>query len=44
MLRDIIIGLAVGSAYSLLAVAVVLIYSSTKVLPLAVGEIGAFAL
>lgn len=44
MLRDIIIGLAIGSAYSLLAVAVVLIYTSTKVLSLAVGEIGAFAL
>lgn len=44
MLRDVIIGLAIGSAYSLLAVAVVLIYSSTKVLSLAVGEIGAFAL
>jgi branched-chain amino acid transport system permease protein len=44
VLRDVIIGLAIGSAYSLLAVAVVLIYSSTKVLSLAVGEIGAFAL
>lgn len=44
MLRDVIIGLAIGSAYSLLAVAVVLIYSSTRVLSLAVGEIGAFAL
>jgi branched-chain amino acid transport system permease protein len=44
VLRDLIIGLAIGSAYSLLAVAVVLIYSSTKVLSLAVGEIGAFAL
>lgn len=44
MFRDVIIGLAIGSAYSLLAVAVVLIYSSTKVLSLAVGEIGAFAL
>ncbi|HUR13942.1 MAG TPA: branched-chain amino acid ABC transporter permease [Mycobacteriales bacterium] len=44
MLRDLIIGLSIGSAYSLLAVAVVLIYSSTKVLSLAVGEIGAFAL
>jgi branched-chain amino acid transport system permease protein len=44
VLRDVIIGLAIGSAYSLLAVAVVLIYSSTRVLSLAVGEIGAFAL
>lgn len=44
MLSALVVGLAIGSAYSLLAVAVVLIYSGTKVLSLAVGEIGAFAL
>jgi branched-chain amino acid transport system permease protein len=44
VLGDIVVGLAIGSAYSLLAVAVVLVYSSTRVLSLAVGEIGAFAL
>jgi len=44
VLNDLLIGLAIGSAYSLLAVAVVLVYSSTRVLSLAVGEIGAFAL
>jgi branched-chain amino acid transport system permease protein len=44
VLDDIVVGLAIGSAYSLLAVAVVLVYSSTRVLSLAVGEIGAFAL
>jgi branched-chain amino acid transport system permease protein len=44
MLGDVVVGLAIGSAYSLLAVAVVLIYSSTRVLSLAVGEIGAFTL
>ena len=44
MLGDIVVGLAIGSAYSLLAVAVVLVYSGTRVLSLAVGEIGAFTL
>ena len=44
MLGNIIVGLSIGSAYSLLAVAVVLVYSSTRVLSLAVGEIGAFTL
>ncbi len=44
MLSGIVLGLAYGSAYSLMAVAVVLIYSGTKVLSLAVGEIGAFTL
>ena len=44
MLSALVVGLAIGSAYSLLAVAVVLVYSGTKVLSLAVGEIGAFAL
>lgn len=44
MLGDIVVGLAIGSAYSLLAVAVVLVYSSTRVLSLAMGEVGAFSL
>lgn len=44
MLGEVVVGLAIGSAYSLLAVAVVLVYSSTRVLSLAIGEIGAFAL
>ncbi len=44
MLGDVVVGLAIGSAYSLMAVAVVLVYSGTKVLCLAIGEIGAFAL
>lgn len=44
MLGDIVVGLAIGSAYSLLAVAVVLVYSGTRVLSLALGEIGAFTL
>jgi branched-subunit amino acid ABC-type transport system permease component len=44
MLGSLAVGLAIGSAYSLLAVAVVLVYSSTRVLSLAVGEIGAFSL
>ena len=44
MLSDLVVGLAIGSAYSLLAVAVVLVYSGTKVLSLAIGEIGAFGL
>lgn len=44
MLGDLVVGLAIGSAYSLMAVAVVLVYSGTKVLSLAIGEIGAFAL
>lgn len=44
MLGDIVVGLAIGAAYSLLAVAVVLVYSGTRVLSLAQGEIGAFSL
>ncbi|MCW2672574.1 MAG: uncharacterized protein JWP14_1163 [Frankiales bacterium] len=44
MLSALVVGLAIGSAYSLLAVAVVLVYSGTKVLSLAIGEIGAFGL
>lgn len=44
MLGDLVVGLAIGSAYSLLAVAVVLVYSGTRVLSLALGEIGAFTL
>ena len=37
-------GLAVGAAYSLMAVGVVLIYRCTRALSIAQGEIGAFAL
>lgn len=37
-------GLTVGAAYSLLAVAIVLVYNGTRVLAIALGEIGAFAL
>jgi branched-chain amino acid transport system permease protein len=44
VLSALVVGLAIGSAYSLLAVAVVLVYSGTKVLSLAIGEIGAFGL
>ncbi|MGB8652615.1 MAG: branched-chain amino acid ABC transporter permease [Mycobacteriales bacterium] len=44
MLGDVVVGLAIGAAYSLLAVAVVLVYSGTRVLSLAGGEIGAFTL
>lgn len=44
MLGSAVTGLAIGSAYSLFAVAVVLVFSGTRVLCLAVGEIGAFAL
>lgn len=44
MLSALVLGLAYASAYSLLAVAVVLVYSGTKVLSLAIGEIGAFGL
>ena len=44
VLGDLVVGLAIGSAYSLLAVAVVLVYSGTRVLSLAQGEIGAFTL
>jgi branched-chain amino acid transport system permease protein len=44
MLGEVVVGLAIGAAYSMLAVAVVLVYSSTRVLSLAVAEIGAFTL
>ncbi|HVF21102.1 MAG TPA: branched-chain amino acid ABC transporter permease [Mycobacteriales bacterium] len=44
LLSQVITGLAVGAAYSLIAVAVVLIYSGTKTLSIAMGEIGAFGL
>ena len=44
LLSQIVTGLAVGAAYSLIAVAVVLIYSGTKTLSIAMGEIGAFGL
>lgn len=42
MLAEAITGLTVGAGYALLAVGVVLIYRSTRVLSLALGEIGAF--
>jgi branched-chain amino acid transport system permease protein len=44
VLSALVLGLANASAYSMLALAVVLIYSGTRVLSLAVGEIGAFGL
>lgn len=44
LLSQIVTGLAVGAAYSLIAVAVVLIYSGTRTLSIAMGEIGAFGL
>ncbi|HVE74000.1 MAG TPA: branched-chain amino acid ABC transporter permease [Mycobacteriales bacterium] len=44
LLSQIITGLAIGALYSLVAVAVVLVYSGTRVLSLAMGEIGAFGL
>jgi branched-chain amino acid transport system permease protein len=44
VLSALVLALAYASAYSLLAVAVVLVYSGTKVLSLALGEIGAFGL
>ncbi|MCA1824816.1 MAG: branched-chain amino acid ABC transporter permease [Mycobacteriales bacterium] len=42
LLARIVTGVAVGAAYSLIAVAVVLIYSGTKTLSIAMGELGAF--
>ncbi len=44
LISQVVTGLAVGAAYSLIAVAVVLIYSGTKTLSIAMGEIGAFGL
>lgn len=44
LLSQLITGLALGACYSLLAVAVVLVYAGTKTLSIALGEIGAFAL
>jgi len=44
LLSQVVTGLAVGAAYSLIAVAVVLIYAGTKTLSIAMGEIGAFGL
>lgn len=44
LLSQVVTGLAVGAAYSLIAVAVVLIYSGTRTLSIAMGEIGAFGL
>ena len=40
----VVTGLALGAAYSLLAVAVVLVFNGTRVLSVAMGEIGAFGL
>ncbi|MHB1445286.1 MAG: branched-chain amino acid ABC transporter permease [Acidimicrobiales bacterium] len=39
---EIVTGLTIGAGYSLLAVGVVLVYTSTRVLSLALGEMGAF--
>ncbi len=44
MVTQIVTGLAEGGAYALLAVAIVLVFSGTKVLSLAIGEMGAFGL
>lgn len=44
MLTEIVTGLAEGGAYALLAIAIVLVFSGTKVLSLAMGEMGAFGL
>ncbi|HVE99000.1 MAG TPA: branched-chain amino acid ABC transporter permease [Mycobacteriales bacterium] len=44
LISQVVTGLAVGAAYSLIAVAVVLIYTGTKTLSIAMGEIGAFGL
>ncbi|MDP9101592.1 MAG: branched-chain amino acid ABC transporter permease [Actinomycetota bacterium] len=44
LLPELVTGLALGSCYSLLAVAVVLVFSGTRTLSIALGEIGAFAL
>ena len=44
LLSQLVTGLALGSCYSLLAVAVVLVFSGTRTLSIALGEIGAFAL
>ena len=43
-MAEIIIGLAAGAAYSLMAVGVVVIYKCTRALSIAQGEIGAFGL
>jgi len=44
VLSQLVTGLALGSCYSLLAVAVVLVFSGTRTLSIALGEVGAFAL
>jgi branched-chain amino acid transport system permease protein len=44
LLGDIVLGLAIGSTYALAALGIVLIYSGTRALSIAVGEIGAFGL
>jgi branched-chain amino acid transport system permease protein len=42
-LEELIRGLSLGSAYALLAVAVVLVFTGTRTLSVAMGEIGAFS-
>lgn len=44
LLAQLVTGVAIGALYSLVAIAVVLVYSGTRVLSLAMGEIGAFGL
>ena len=44
ILGQVVTGLTIGTGYALLAVAVVLIYSCTRTLSIAMGEIGAFGL
>jgi branched-chain amino acid transport system permease protein len=44
LLSQIVTGLLVGTGYALLAIAVVLVYSCTRTLSIAMGEIGAFGL
>ena len=41
---QVVTGLAEGGAYALMAVAIVLVFSGTRVLSLAIGEMGAFGL
>lgn len=44
ILGQVVTGITIGTGYALLAVAVVLIYSCTRTLSIAMGEIGAFGL
>lgn len=43
LLAELVRGLSLGSAYALLAVAVVLVFTGTRTLSVAMGEIGAFS-